>query len=104
MIDSAAVAIAIEFLVLIVVVAGVIFRFDRKQSERLDGFHEDMRETLRYMQALASKVGRLQGDLDVLVFGERGVLPPAASERVETEIWSGEPAGERLSPQSSIHN
>ncbi len=92
MIDSAAVVIAIEFLVLIVVVAGVIFWFDRKQSERLDGFLEDMRETLRYMQALTSKVGRLQGNLDVLVYGARGDLPPAASERVEMEIWGGEPA------------
>ena len=40
------------------------------------------------MQALTSKVDRLQGNLDVLVFGERGVLPPAASERVETERWA----------------
>ncbi len=32
-----------------------------------------------------SKVDRIQGSLDVLVFGERGVPPPVARERAEAE-------------------
>ena len=34
---------------------------------------------------LGSKVDRMQGTLDVLVFGERGVPPPVARERAEAE-------------------
>ena len=44
MIDSMGVIITIEFLVLIVVVAGMIFWFDRKQNERLDRIQAEMRE------------------------------------------------------------
>ena len=60
--------------------AGMIFWLDRKQSERLermdrriDDVQVDMREMQRDMCALNSKVDRMQGTLDVLVFGERVV-------------------------------
>ena len=92
MIDSTAVIITIEFLALIVIMAGMIFWFDRKQSERLDRMDRriddmqvDMREMQRDMRTINSKVDRMQGTLDVLVFGERGVPPPVASERAEAE-------------------
>ena len=103
MIDSTAVIITIEFLVLIVVLAGMLFWFDKKQTERLDrmdkridglqdemrsGMRElrgEMREMQRDMQVLNSKVDRIQGSLDVLVFGDRGVPPPVARERAEAE-------------------
>ncbi len=85
MIDSTAVIITIEFLALIVIMAGMIFWFDRKQSERLDRMDSEMQEMRRDMRSLGSKVDRMQGTLDVLVFGERGVPPPVASERAEAE-------------------
>ena len=85
MIDSTAVIITIEFLALIVIMAGMIFWFDRKQSERLDRMDGEMQEMRRDMRTLGSKVDRMQGTLDVLVFGERGVPPPVASERAEAE-------------------
>ncbi len=85
MIDSAAVIITIEFLALIVIMAGMIFWFDRKQSERLDRMDSEMQKMRRDMRSLGSKVDRMQGTLDVLVFGERGVPPPVASERAEAE-------------------
>ena len=95
MIDSTAVIITIEFLALIFIMAGLIFWLDRKQSERLDRmdkrFEEEFREVKRDMRALntkvdalSSKADRMQGTLDVLVFGDRGVPPPVASERAET--------------------
>ena len=127
MIDSTAVIITVEFLAAIMIVAGLIFWLDRKQTERLDrmdkrleDFQEDMRETRRDIRTLDakvevldtkvdalsaevkvtntkvealdikanatnSKVDRMQGTLDVLVFGERGVPPPVARERAEAE-------------------
>ena len=85
MIDSTAVIITIEFLALIVIMARMIFWFDRKQSERLDRMDSEMQEMRRGMRSLGSKVDRMQGTLDVLVFGERGVPPPVASERAEAE-------------------
>ena len=92
MLDSTAVIITIEFLATIVILAGLIFWLDRKQSERLDRLQDDlrqvqqdMRQTQRDTHAISSKVDRMQGTLDVLVFGERGVPPPVARERAEAE-------------------
>ena len=125
MLDSTAVIITIEFLATIVILAGLIFWLDRKQTERLDrmdrridGLQNEMREGLTSVRsemregltsvrsemreglasvrsemreldakvdALGSKVDRMQGTLDVLVFGERGVPPPVARERTEAE-------------------
>ena len=92
MIDGTAIIITIEFLATIVILAGLIFWLDRKQTERLDRFQDDMRQMQqdtrqmqRDTQVLSSKVDRMQGTLDVLVFGERGVPPPVARERAEAE-------------------
>ena len=114
MIDSTAVIITIEFLVLIVVLAGMLFWFDKKQTEcldrmdkRIDGLQDEMRSGLTSVlsemregiaevrsetraldakvDSLGSKVDRIQGSLDVLVFGDRGVPPPVARERAEAE-------------------
>ena len=53
MLDSTAVIITIEFLATIVILAGLIFWLDRKQTERLDrmdrridGLQNEMREGL----------------------------------------------------------
>ena len=130
MIDSMGLIVTIEFLVLIVVVAGMIFWFDRKQNERLDRIQAEMREIQaemrdtrvemraemrdtrvemraemremraemqgiqRDLQMVNSKVDRAQGALDVLVFGERGVPPPVASERAEMERRAEEAIGD----------
>ena len=114
MIDSTAIIITIEFLATIVILAGLIFWLDRKQTERLDrmdsridSLQDEMREGLTSVRSemregltsvrsemraldakvdtLGSKVDRMQGTLDVLVFGERGVPPPVARERAEAE-------------------
>ena len=53
--------------------------------ERVDK-HDEQFDNLRgEMKSLGSKVDRMQGTLDVLVFGERGVPPPVARERAEAE-------------------
>ena len=44
---------------------------------------DDLKDVQRNERALTSKVDRIQGTLDVLVFGER-VPEPVARERVET--------------------
>ena len=64
--------------------------FDKKNERRIDEvkndmreMRDDMRETQRDHRALASKVDRIQGTLDVVAFGER-VPEPVARERAET--------------------
>lgn len=112
MFDSTAVIITIEFLATIVILAGLILWLDRKQTERLDRMdrridrlQDEMREGLTDVRsemraldakvdALGSKVDRMQGTLDVLVFGERGVPPPVARERAETEERVEETVGD----------
>ena len=63
-------------------------RFDELQTE-MRGELRDARDERRALDAkvdaLGSKVDRMQGTLDVLVFGERGVPPPVARERAEAE-------------------
>ena len=63
-----------------------------KQDERMDGVDSrfdrvDSRfdEMQRDITVLGSKIDRAQGNLDVLVFGERGVPPPVMHERAELE-------------------
>ena len=46
---------------------------------------QDMRDLQSGMQALNSKVDRMQGTLDILVFGSQQVPPPVAQTRAETE-------------------
>lgn len=53
--------------------------------ERVDEHDEQFDNLRREMKLLGSKVDRMQGTLDVLVFGERGVPPPVARERAEAE-------------------
>ena len=55
----------------------------RSEIRRLDG---DIR-------VVSAKVDRAQGNLDVLVFGERGVPPPVEAERAEMENLAEEAVG-----------
>ena len=55
----------------------MVGRFDRQ-----DGRFDEMQ---RDITVLGSKIDRAQGNLDVLVFGERGVPPPVMHERAELE-------------------
>lgn len=68
--------------------------FDKKNERRIDEVKTDMRARRREFKAdiqeiqrnertLTSKVDRIQGTLDVLVFGER-IPEPVARERTET--------------------
>ena len=68
--------------------------FDKKNERRIDEvkadlmehrreFKADIQDVQRNERALTSKVDRIQGTLDVLVFGER-VPEPVARERAET--------------------
>jgi chromosome segregation ATPase len=62
--------------------------------ERVDMHDEQFDNLQRGMKSLGSKVDRMQGTLDVLVFGERGVPPPVARERAEAEERVGETVGD----------
>ena len=53
--------------------------------ERVDRHDEQFEDLRGEVKSLGSKVDRMQGTLDVLVFGERGVPPPVARERAEAE-------------------
>ncbi len=71
-------------------------RIDDSQEELRGEFRDvrsEMRDIRRNIQALNSKVDRAQGALDVLVYGERGVPPPVARERAETEMQVEEAVG-----------
>ena len=106
------------FISVIGTMAGLFIWLDRKHSarmdridKRIDDLQEEMRgeiremrgemremrgemhEMRRDMQVLNSKIDRAQGALDVLVFGERGVPPPVAQERAETERQVEEAVG-----------
>ena len=60
---------------------GIDERFDR-QAQRFDGRFDEMQQSIRI---ISSKVDRAQGNLDVLVFGDRGVPEPVARERAALE-------------------
>ena len=64
-------------------------RFDRVDS-RFDSQDSRFDEMQRGINVLGSKIDRAQGNLDVLVFGERGVPPPVQHERAEIESRSEE--------------
>ena len=68
----------------------------REMREDMRGMQSEMREDMREMRTeirrldrdirvLGAKVDRAQGNLDVLVFGERGVPPSVEMERAELE-------------------
>ena len=63
-------------------------------TERVDKHDEQFEDLRREMKSLGSKVDRMQGTLDVLVFGERGVPPPVARERAEAEERVEETVGD----------
>ncbi len=122
MVDVTAVIVIIGFIGAIGTVAGLIFWLDRKIAAELRLIREDMREMredMRGMQSemraemqelrnemraeirrfdrdiriLGAKVDRAQGNLDVLVFGERGVPPSVEVERAELESRAEETVG-----------
>ena len=70
MTDSAAVIMTIEFLALMVIMAGMIFSLDRKQSElpdRMDGRIDDLREEMRdCARSLREGMQGMQRDIRVL--------------------------------------
>ena len=100
------------FISVIGTMVGLFIWLDRKHSVRMDRIDKrisdlrgemrgeigdvcgEMRALRREMRALNSKVDRVQGSLDVLVFGERGVPPPVARERAETERQVEEAVGD----------
>ena len=63
---------------------GMVGRFDRQDS-RFDRQDSRFDEMQRGINVLGGKIDRAQGNLDVLVFGERGVPPPVLHERSELE-------------------
>ena len=65
-----------------------------EMHEGLTSVRSEMRELDAKVDALGSKVDRMQGTLDVLVFGERGVPPPVARERAEAEERVEETVGD----------
>ncbi len=87
----------------------------REMREDMRGMQSEMREDMREMQSemredmremrteirrldrdirvLGAKVDRAQGNLDVLVFGERGVPPSVEMERAELESRAEEAVG-----------
>ena len=67
----------------------MVGRFDMQDS-RFDRQDSRFDEMQRGINVLGSKIDRAQGNLDVLVFGERGVPPPVLHERSELESRAGE--------------
>ena len=65
-----------------------------KQDERMDRQDGRFDEMQRGINGLGSKIDRAQGNLDVLVFGERGVPPPVLRERSELESPVEEAVGD----------
>ena len=63
-------------------------------NERVDKHDEQFDDLRDEMKLLNSKVGWMQGSLDVIVFGDRGVPPPVAREREELEQRLEEPVGD----------
>lgn len=64
------------------------------QDGRMDGMNSRFDEMQRGINVLGSKIDRAQGNLDVLVFGERGVPPPVLRERSELESRVEEAVGD----------
>ena len=104
MIDTTVVITIIGFLGVISTVSGLLFWFDaRNRAEmreiraelqaELRDIRTDMRNMQAQIQVLSSKVDRMQGNLDVLVFGERGIPVPVERERSQLESRAEEPVG-----------
>ncbi|MDE2686364.1 MAG: hypothetical protein OXI16_02535 [Chloroflexota bacterium] len=101
MIDTTVVITIIGFLGVISTVSGLLFWFDARNRAEMREIRTDMRDMrteMRHMQAqiqvLSSKIDRAQGNLDVLVFGERGVPVPVERERSQLESRAEEPVGD----------
>ncbi len=115
MVDPTAVIAIIGFIGVIGTVAGLFFWLDRKiaaelrairaemqemRSETRTEMHEmraemrgEIRRLDRDIRVVSAKVDRAQGNLDVLVFGERGVPPSVEAERAELESVAEEAVG-----------
>jgi len=122
MVDSTAVIVIFGFVGVIGTMAGLFFWLDRKIAAELRAMRVEMRdlrsETRAEMQdlrtemraemqemrseirrldrdirILSAKVDRAQGNLDVLVFGERGIPPSVEAERAELENLAEEAVG-----------
>ena len=107
-IDTTVVITIIGFLGVISTVSGLLFWFDARNRAEMREIRADMRDIrtdmrdmrteMRHMQAqiqvLSSKIDRAQGNLDVLVFGERGVPVPVERERSQLESRAEEPVGD----------
>lgn len=65
-----------------------------KQDERMDRMDGRLDDMQQGINVLGSKIDRAQGNLDVLVFGERGVPPPVLRERSELESRAEEAVGD----------
>lgn len=98
MIDTTVVITIIGFLGVISTVSGLLFWFgarNRAEIREIRADMRDMRSDMRNMQTqiqvLSSKIDRAQGNLDVLVFGERGVPVPVERERSQLESRAEEP-------------
>ena len=65
-------------------------RFDH-QEQRFDERFAEMQQSIRIV---SSKVDRAQGNLDVLVYGDRGVPAPVQRERDALEARVEEPVGD----------
>ena len=98
---------ALEILIIVGTIAGLIFFLDRKQSARMDRLEKrldaqgrefraaldaqgkELRAALdargRDISALNAKVDRAQTTLDILVFGNPVVPPPVARSRAQSE-------------------
>ena len=107
MVDVTAVIAIVGFIGVIGTVAGLIFWLDRKIAAELRAIRAEMQEMRseiraemqemrtearaetqrldRDIRVVSAKVDRAQGNLDVLVFGERGVPPSVEVERAELE-------------------
>ena len=101
MVDATAVTTIIGFIGVIGTMAGLIFWLDRKIASELRELRnymremrEDMRRLDRDIRLVSAKVDRAQGNLDVLVFGERGVPPSVEQERAELESRAEEAVGD----------
>ncbi len=101
MVDVTAVIAIIGFIGVIGTVGGLTFWLDRKIAAELREIRADMRDMRtdirrldRDIRVVSAKVDRAQGNLDVLVFGERGVPQSVEVERAELENLAEEAVGD----------
>ena len=115
MVDVTAVIAIFGFIGVIGTMAGLFFWLDRKIAAELRSIRAEMQEMRsetraemqemrteirgeirrldRDIRVLSAKVDRAQGNLDVLVFGDRGIPPSVEAERAEMENLAEEAVG-----------